>query len=377
VAAKNGLACLLNENPFAGINGSGKLNNWTLATDEGVQLLKPSSLSNATDNSDAFPVVMAALVSGIDKHGDLLHAAVASPGNDFRLGAHEATPIVMSTYLGDDMTKYLRKFMKGESALYTPSTTELSFGVASIAPIEVPAEDCNCTSPLAYSGDRFQFRAVGSSQNVSLVNTVLNTLTAEGFKVISDRVEAGEEVADVARDLLKTHFKCIYNGNCYGQMWPAIAHEKGIWQIECGVEALQCLSAEKNTQLFSQMGVLSPEECKAREEVLLEHYSGTVEIECRVMVDMINQHVIPSARNSGIDKWVSDLQEEVARLEQDLVEMRRVRAPNEKAKLARKLRLETMEDIRMVCDTTEALVPAQYWTLATYRELLFLDTHRT
>lgn len=125
------------------------------------------------------------------------------------------------------------------------------------------------------------------------------------------------------------------------------------------------------------MGVLSPEECKAREKVLLEHYCGTVEIECRVMIDMINQYVIPSVRNTGIDKWASDLQKEVGRLEQDLADMKKVRPPWEKAELATKLRLETMEDVRMVCDSTEALVPAQHWPLATYRELLFLDTHRT
>jgi len=374
VASKNGLACLLNEKPFARINGSGKHNNWSLATNEGVQLLKPSSLNAASKNPDAFPVVMAALVSGIDNHGDLIRATIASPGNDFRLGACEAPPAVMSTYLGEDMTQYLQKFIDGESALYTPSTTELSFGVASVAPIQVPAEDRNRTSPLPYGGARFEFRAVGSTQNVSLVNTVLNTLTAEGFKIISDRVEAGEEVAAVARDLLKKHFKCIFNGNGYDPAWPSIADEKGIWRIDSGVDALQRLSAEKNTQLFSQMGVLSPEECKAREEVLLEHYSGTVEIECRVMVDMINQHVIPAAQKAGIDKWVQDLQNEVGRLEKALTEMNTAPTPSKKAALARVLRLETMEEVRTACDTTEALVPEKLWTLATYCELLFLDT---
>merc|ERR1719458_902594 len=231
-------------------------------------------------------------------------------------------------YLGEDMTQYLQKFMDGESSLYTPSTKELSFGVASVASIQVPAEDRNRTSPLPYGGARFEFRAVGSTQNVSLVNTVLNTLTAEGFKIISDRVEAGEEVAAVARDLLKKHFKCIFNGNGYDPAWPSIADEKGIWRIDSGVDALQRLSAEKNTQLFSQMGVLSPEECKAREEVLLEHYSGTVEIECRVMVDMINQHVIPAAQTTGIDKWVQDLQDEVGRLERALAEMNTAPTPS-------------------------------------------------
>jgi len=375
VATKNGMACLLNEKPFSGINGSGKHNNWSLATKEGVQLLKPSALNKATGNPDAFPVVMAALVSGIDKHGDLMRAAIACPGNDFRLGACEAPPAVMSTYLGEDMTNYLQKFMDGESAEYTPSQMELSFGVSSVAPIKIPAEDRNRTSPFPYGGARFEFRAVGSSQNVSLVNTVLNTMTAEGFKIISDRVEAGEKIADVARDLLKKHSKCIFNGNGYDPEWPATAVEKGIWRIDSGVEAICRLSAEENKQFFSDMGVFNSAECEAREVVLLEHYTGTVEIECKVMIEMINQHVIPSAKNAGVDK-VSELQARVAGLEKALAKVLAAGTPQEAAALARTLRLETMDEARKVCDDTEALVPPALWTLASYRELLFLDTHK-
>jgi len=374
VATKNGLACLLNEKPFAGVNGSGKHNNWSLATQEGVQLLRPSALNEATGNPDAFPVVMAALISGIDKHGDLMRTAISSPGNDFRLGACEAPPAVMSTYLGEDMTSYLQKFMDGETATYTPSSTELSFGVSSVAPIKIPAEDRNRTSPFPYGGARFEFRAVGSSQNVSLVNTVLNTLTAEGFKIIADRVEAGEKAADVARDLLKKHAKCIFNGNGYDPAWPATAEEKGVWRIDSGVEAMCRLSAEKNKQLFSEMGVLTPAECEARETVLLEHYTGTVEIECKSMIEMMHQHVIPSDKNAEAGKG-DELRVQVRRLEAALAEVHAAAAPQEAARLARTLRLETMEEVRKVCDATEAAVPAGLWTLASYRELLFLDSH--
>ena len=149
----------------------------------------------------------------------------------------EAPPAVMSTYLGDDMTTFLEGFMNGDVKEYKPSKKELGFGVDAIKPIEVPAEDRNRTSPFPYGGYRFEFRACGSSQNVSLVNTVLNTITAEGFKIIADRVEAGEDAVAVAQDLLKAHSKCIFNGNGYDPEWPAKAVEKGIWRIDSGVEA--------------------------------------------------------------------------------------------------------------------------------------------
>jgi glutamine synthetase len=375
VAAKHGMAALLQEKPFKGVNGSGKHNNWSLCTAEGVQLLKPSALNEATGNPDAFPVVMAALVSGIDKHGDLMRMAISSPGNDFRLGACEAPPAVMSTYLGEDMTAYLQKFMDGETAEYKPTTRELSFGVKTIAPIEIPAEDRNRTSPFPYGGARFEFRAAGSSQNVSLINTVLNTLTAEGFKLISERVEAGEKATDVARELLKKHWKVIFNGNGYDPEWPAKASEKGIWRIDSGVDAMCQFSSNKNKQLFADMGIFTAVECEARELVLLEHYTGMVEIECKAMVEMILQHVIPSMKSAGVGD-ITLLEKEAQLLGKALEEVHAASTPQDAAALARTLRLETMERTRELCDSVEATVPPSLWTLASYRELLFLDSHR-
>ena len=184
VASENGLAALLQEKPFAGINGSGKHNNWSIGTTDGINLLNPKQLNAASKNNEIFPVVMAAIVSAIDKHGDLMRLAIASPGNDFRLGAMEAPPAVISTYLGDDMTSYLMAFVEsGKADAYAPSKKKLAFGADSISDIEVPAEDRNRTSPFPYGGARFEFRAAGSSQNVSLINTVLNTITAEAFAI--------------------------------------------------------------------------------------------------------------------------------------------------------------------------------------------------
>ena len=375
VASENGLAALLQEKPFAGINGSGKHNNWSIGTTDGINLLNPKQLNAASKNNEIFPVVMAAIVSAIDKHGDLMRLAIASPGNDFRLGAMEAPPAVISTYLGDDMTSYLMAFVEsGKADAYAPSKKKLAFGADSISDIEVPAEDRNRTSPFPYGGARFEFRAAGSSQNVSLINTVLNTITAEAFAIVADRIEAGETPAAVAQDLLKVHSKVIFNGNGYDTEWPEKAVEKGVWRIDSGVEAIKKFTDSKNTELFEKMGVLTPRECEARRAILLEHYIGTVEMEALTMVDMINQHVIPSCKKAELG-FVKKLDDAVKTITKAVDEIHAAADEAEAASLARVLRLDTMIKIREVCDEAEALCPPSLWTLATYSELLFLDTY--
>jgi glutamine synthetase len=375
VASENGLAALLQEKPFAGINGSGKHNNWSLGTTGGVNLLNPKQINAASGNPEIFPVVMAALVSAIDKHGDLMRLSIASPGNDFRLGAMEAPPAVMSTYLGEDMTKYLMDFMEsGKVEAYAPAKKTLGFGADAIAPIQVPAEDRNRTSPFPYGGARFEFRAAGSSQNVSLVNTVLNTIAAEAFSIVADRIEAGESPTAIAQDLLKQHSKVIFNGNGYDPEWPDKAVEKEIWRIDSGVEAIKKFTDAKNTELFEKMGVFTPRECEARRTVLLEHYTGTVEMEALTMVDMINQHVIPSCKKAELG-FVKKLEDSVKTLKKAVSEIHAASDEAEAAALARVLRLDTMIKVRDICDEAEGLCPPSLWTLASYSELLFLDTH--
>jgi len=374
-AAKYGLAALLQEKPFQGVNGSGKHNNWSISTKEGAQLLNPAQLYEKTGKAEIFPVVMAAILSGLDQHGDLVRLSISSPGNDFRLGAMEAPPAVISTYLGEDMTAYLERFIAGASEPYVPKTIPLSFGVDAIRPIEIPAEDRNRTSPFPYGGARFEFRAVGSSQNVGLVNTVLASVTAAGFKAISDRVQAGEKAADVARDMLKKHFRVVFNGNGYDKEWPAQADKRGIWRINSGVEALQRFTAPKNVALFESLGVFNAAECEARQTVLLSHYVGTVECEAATLVDMINQHVIPSVKASGLTEHVQALQKAVKSVQAGLQGVHGADGPAKAATLARVLRLETMIEARKVVDNIEAVVPANAWTLATYKDLLFLDSH--
>lgn len=374
VATQYGLAALLQEKPFQGVNGSGKHNNWSIGTDDGTNLLNVSELAKRSGNGDIFPVVMSAIMKAVNDYGDLMRMAIASPGNDFRLGACEAPPAIVSVYLGDDMTRYLESFMEGKNVPYQPTTKVLNLGASTLPPLEVPAEDRNRTSPFPYGGHRFEFRAVGSSQNVSLVNTVLATIVAKSFKDFANAIESGVAPQEVARNALKTSWKNVFNGNGYDAANQEALTKAGLWRIDSGVDAICRYTVDKNVKLFEEMQVLSAEECAARQTVMLNHYVGTVEIEALSMIDMINQHVIPSVKNSGVGP-LEGLQAAAEELKSAISQIHHTADEKTKAQLARTLRLETMIRVREVCDAAEAVVPASEWTLATYKELLFLDQH--
>ncbi|KAJ8600195.1 hypothetical protein CTAYLR_001984 [Chrysophaeum taylorii] len=376
VAAQYGLAALLQEKPFNNINGSGKHNNWSIGTkDTGVNLLNVKQIEQASGSSEIFPVVMAAIISAVDEHGDLMRMAIASPGNDFRLGACEAPPAIISTYLGEDMTTFLTGYMNGSDEPYSPSTKLLDMGVSSMPPLEVPAEDRNRTSPFPYGGHRFEFRAVGSAQNVSLVNTVLNSITADAFARVSDAIEAGAKPRDVAAELLKKSLpKVVFNGDNYDEANQQMLTEKGVWRIDSGVESICRYTDPKNTELFSKIGVLTAEECAARQTIMLDHYVGTVEIEAKCFIDMLNQHVIPSVKSAELGAtYLTQCADAVNTVSAALTAIHHETDEVTKANLARTLRLETMVDLRGTIDKIEAICPADCWTLATYSELLFLD----
>jgi len=375
VSARHGLAALLQEKPFNDVNGSGKHNNWSIATEDGTMMLHPAKINAATGNPASFAVIMSAIIAAVNEHGDLLRMAIASPGNDFRLGACEAPPAIVSTYLGDDMTFYLSHFKDGKGeGEYIPQTKMLDLGTHEVLPFEVPAEDRNRTSPFPYGGARFEFRAVGSSQNPSMVNTVLNTIVAEKFAEFADKCDAGADIHDLAREALNENWRVIFNGNNYDPEMQEELTNRGIWRIDSGVEAIARLTDPKSIALFQKMKVLTKEECESRQQILHDHYTGTVEIEAKCLVDMIQQHIIPSVKSAGVGP-LSDLQKAVVTLKEALAEIHNAEDSYTKAQLSRVLRLETMIDIRGVCDAAEEVVPANLWTLATYKELLFLDQH--
>ena len=374
VATRYGLAALIQEKPFQGVNGSGKHNNWSLATEDGTNLLNVGQLAKNSGSEEIFPVIMAAILKAVNENGDLMRLAIASPGNDFRLGACEAPPAIVSVYLGEDMTNFLESYSKGENKSYKPNVKLLSTGTRALPKIEIPAQDRNRSSPFPYGGHRFEFRAVGSSQNVSLVNTILAMICAKAFKEFADEIEKGKKPRDVATAALKDAWKVVFNGNGYDPANQEMLTKKGLWRIDSGVDAISRFTEAKNIKLFEEMNVLTGAECQARQNVMFNHYIGTVEIEAGCMKNMIVQHVIPSVEDSQIPGPVLDqLKGAVKELEIKMHEIHDAKSLAEKAQLSRKLRLETMINIREICDKAESLVPQDMWTLATYKELLFID----
>jgi glutamine synthetase len=374
VSNRYGLACLMQEKPFNDINGSGKHNNWSIGTAEGINLLNVNQVTKATGNPAVFPILMAALIQGVDKHGDLMRAAISSPGNDFRLGACEAPPAIISTYIGESLTNFLDEFRNGKATEYKPLKKMLKSGVDIVADFEVPAEDRNRTSPFPYGGHRFEFRAVGSTQNVSFVNTVLCALTAEAFKNFSDAIEGGAKPEDVAKKALNEHWKVIYNGNGYDPAWPDKAVKQGVWRVDSAVDAINMMSDAKNVKLFGDLGILSKAELDARKDVNLEHYVGMIEMEALSMIDMIKLQILPALKEGKID--TAGVSKALDMVTKGLAGVHHEGDLFKKATLARSLRLETMIEARTHVDAAEGECPANLWPLATYKEMLFLDANQ-
>ena len=384
MAARHGLACLFAEKPFQGINGSGKHNNFSLGTDANVNLYNAKHMARECTNTDSFAIVMAATVAAISKHGDLMRMSTATPGNDFRLGAMEAPPAIVSTYLGESLTTYLDAFRKGQPAkTYVAASKQLDLGINSIPAVNVPSEDRNRTSPFPYGGHRFEFRAVGSSQNVSMVNTVLCSMLASEFSAMSAKIEAGKAPAEVAKATLNEHWQIIFNGNGYGADWPVDAAKRGIPNHSSCVDAIAVLGSEKSVGLFESLkdgkgvSVMTRAETKCREAVMFDKYCAVVEMEALCMVDMIRQHVYPSclkASSLKIDAGTAKVKAGADEVLSKLHAMEKAEEGAPRARIARELRMDTMANVRAVCDEAEALIPPEMWTLATYKDLLFLDS---
>jgi len=390
-AAMSGLAALLQEKPFQGINGSGKHNNWSLSTDDGTNLLNVKELEKKSGSGAIFPVIMAAILKAIYKHGDLMRMSIASPGNDFRLGACEAPPAIITTHLGEDMTNYLEGYKNGKHVSYDPQRKTIDLGVSVLPPLEVPAEDRNRTSPFPYGGHRFEFRAVGSSQNVSMVNTVLAAIVADSFREFSEAIEKGEKPHVVAQRALQESWNVIFNGNGYDPANQDMLTNSGVWRIDSGVEAICRLTATKNVEMFRRLKVFDAEECEARQNVMLKQYIGVVEVEANCLMELLQQRAIPAVKEAQIEDpaILRDLEDAVTTLRTQFEDFHaggsilHAAAYNKldddtsrlrlKAELARVLRLETMEECRAAMDRAEGVVPPSKWGLATYKDLLFLD----
>ena len=400
VALEHGLVCLLHEKPFAGINGSGKHDNWSLSTDDGKNLLDPgkSPMQNAQ-----FLTFLAAIIKAVDEYSDLLRLSVASPGNDHRLGANEAPPAIISIFLGEELQGVVDALVEGKE--YTSNGRKMfNVGVSSLPDFPMDSTDRNRTSPFAFTGNKFEFRMVGSSLNIAGPNTILNTIVANSLTEFADVLEKAteENFNEVLHDLLvKTiseHKRVIFNGNGYGEEWPVEAEKRGLLNLKSTVDAIPCLTAEKNVELFKKFGVYSEVELHAREEILLENYSKVINIEALTAADMAKTEILPavmkfskdicdiaaSKKALGIEPTVETalakklndltaaLSDKACALSDAVVKAQAVEGGEEKkARFYHDEVFGLMQSLRAVADELETIVGEKYWPYPTYDELLF------
>ena len=398
VAERHGFACLLHEKPFKGINGSGKHNNWSISTDTGMNLLEPGK--NPKDNVQ-FLLFLVAVIKAVDDYQDLIRCSSASAGNDNRLGGNEAPPAIISIFLGDELTEIMESIAAGKAAKGA-AKTKMELGVHVLPSIPKDTTDRNRTSPFAFTGNKFEFRMLGSSFSVSGPNIVLNTIVAKVLKGFYEKLKDAKDfdgaVADLVRETYRNHSRIVFNGNNYSEEWVKEAKKRGLLNLKATPEALDAFIAPKNIELFSEFGVFSPAEMHSRYEILNEVYSKTVRIEAVTLRDMIVQQIIPAVSSyssflaqaiNAKKAAVSALQcrTEVALLEnvselndtlsdrvallQSLIDKSASHSGSELAHFIRSCIVPAMEDVRKVSDDLELIVGRDFWPIPTYADILF------
>ncbi|SHH84394.1 glutamine synthetase III [Clostridium intestinale] len=400
VAGKHGLVCLLHEKPFAGVNGSGKHNNWSMGTDDGVNLLEPG---NSPHENLQFLLFLTSVIKAVDEYSDLLRLSAANAGNDHRLGANEAPPAIISIFLGDQLTDILEQIENGP-ATSSKLASDLTIGVTTLPPLPKDATDRNRTSPFAFTGNKFEFRMTPSSASISGPNFVLNTIVAEALSEVADRLEKStdveEEVKVLLTELVKTHKKVVFNGNGYSDEWVEEAAKRGLPNIKSTVESTKALLSEKNQAVLEKHGVLTKVESESRYEITLEGYNKTINIEALTTLEIAKRQILPSvikyatslassintitAVGIGADVSVqTELLKEVSSLTASLnknialLEEVVAKADNfdgdiyDLGMIYRYEVFEQMNTLREVADTLETIVDKEFWPLPTYSDMLF------
>ena len=390
VADRHGFVCLLHEKPFAGVNGSGKHNNWSINYGN-TNLLNPG---NNPQQNAVFLTVLSGIICAVDTHADMLRATVAHAGNDHRLGANEAPPAIISIYLGDQLNEVIENIEKGENSAKHKAGV-MQIGVDTLPPLPKDATDRNRTSPFAFTGNKFEFRAPGSSQSCSGPMTVLNTIVADSFDYIAEKLEGyiGNEEAfnnalqDILKDIIKTHKRVIFNGDGYTEEWKEEAARRGLPNAATTMDALRSLVNEKNINLFGKYGVYSKKELESRFEVFLEEYHRKIRIEGEIALNIVRNNILPavieefktelsavkSATDAGITVGVDALKRNVELLGKGLEKLTEKTEKMEKAvKGLHEEILEAMNELREVVDSLEKVVSDTLWPLPKYREMLFI-----
>lgn len=396
IALEHDLVCLLHEKPFAGINGSGKHDNWSLSTDDGQNLLDPgkSPMENAQ-----FLTFLVAIIKAVDEYSDLLRFSVASAGNDHRLGANEAPPAIISIFLGEELENVIEALEEGRD--YTSGHSMFNVGVSSLPNFPKDTTDRNRTSPFAFTGNKFEFRSAGSSLNIAGPNTVLNTIVANSLTEFADELEKADDFNAALHDLLvkniKAHKRIIFNGNGYGAEWLVEAEKRGLPNLKTTVDAIPALTAEKNVKVFTKFGVYSEVELHARQEINYENYSKIINIEALTTSDMAKTEILPavmkfakdvcdmaaSKKAVGVEPTVEvamankvntltiSLNEKIDALNAAIVKAQGVSDYAEQAKVYCEEVFVAMQSLRAVADELETIVGEDYWPFPTYDELLF------
>ena len=397
VASKHGMTCLLHEKPFDGVNGSGKHNNWSLCTNFGHNLFEPGS--SPEDNAQ-FLLILAGVIAAVDKHQDLLRIAVASAGNDHRLGAHEAPPAIVSMYLGDELTGILQAIADGRT-FSRRAKCEVKLGVHVLPKFAMDSSDRNRTSPFAFTGNKFEFRMPGSAQSITGVNVILNTIIAAQFEEFADELEKAEDlsagISKIIKRVMDEHGRIIFNGNNYSDEWVEEAKRRGLLNLKSTVDALPYLTSEKNIKLFASQNVFTERELRSREEVYTESYCRLINIEAMTMLDMTTMEVLPAvlkykgelaktAKNSiaiGVDAQaetdvaktlatlVNQATTEVNKLKEALQKAHSFGITIDSARCYRDEVVPAMEALRKVCDELELNTAKSYWPFPSYGDILF------
>ena len=394
IAKKHGLRCLLHEKPFDGVNGSGKHNNWSVVTNTGVNLFNPGQ--NPSENLP-FLSALACTIKAVDEYADLLRMTTATAGNDHRLGANEAPPAIISMFLGEDLDKIIHAIIEG-AELENIDKARFQTGVSVVPDFSKDNTDRNRTSPFAFTGNKFEFRAVGSSQSIAGPNTILNSILAYEMEEMADEIESGKEPMEVIKEFLSQHQRIIFNGDGYSKEWEEEAKRRGLPNRKNTVEAMEHLLDEKNVKMFKRLGIYSEIELQARYEILLENYNKTIQVEALTALKMARNEIYPAALayldqmtktslhmqelGVNIDYLVDDVKSLSSLLSQMknqmmILEKHIDRAQHleadilEIAKIWRDDVLSTMTILRQIVDQIENCVDEKYWPMPTYMDLLF------
>ena len=400
VAAKHGLVCLLHEKPFAGVNGSGKHNNWSLATDKGVNLLSPGE--TPYENAQ-FLLFLCAVIKAVDDYQDLLRLSVATAGNDHRLGANEAPPAVVSIFLGDELNGVLEA-IENDTPYAGTEKTQMKLGVNVLPKFNRDTTDRNRTSPFAFTGNKFEFRMLGSSNSIACANIMLNSAVAESLKIYADRLEKAEDfesaLHEMIRKTIKDHKHIIFNGNGYDDTWIKEATEKrGLLNYRTTPDCMPHLLDEKNVRMLTSHKVFSEAELKSRCEIMLDNYCKTVLIEANTMIDMAKTEIAPAVSEyvlelaktaaakkaaessiscnyeTGLLKKLAILEDQIMikaeELEDAVLKVQDITDITEESCMIRDSVLSKMGELRIACDSAETMTAKKFWPFPTYGDLLF------